>query len=81
MVNKVFLFAANKCHQSVIKDYDTLDLSTIKSEAIEEFVRNELEQMGMVTVDDRIQYETLRGYTNATLPEYAPGELLINLTL
>ncbi len=77
MVNKVFLFAANKCHQSVIKDYDTLDLSSIKSEAIEEFVRNELEQMGMVTVDDRIQYETLRGYTNATLPEYAPGELLI----
>lgn len=77
MVNKVFLFAANKCHQSRIKDYDDFEFSTLVPDEIEAIVSRELETMGMVTVDDHVQYEQLRGYTNATLPQYASGELFV----
>lgn len=75
MVNKVFLFAAQKCQQSSIKEYDTPDFSTLSRETLIDHIIKELDDMGMVCEKNDYDYAKLKTYTNATVPNYKYGEL------
>jgi very-short-patch-repair endonuclease len=75
MVNKVFLFAAAKCHQATIKTYDELDVSSLGETSLLEFVESELNLMGMTVSRSKNGFQTFSTYTNATLPIYKYGEL------
>lgn len=75
MINKVFLFAAGKCHKAAIKDYSLFDFEDINREGLYQYIEQELDQMGMVLSSITSEYKALTAYTNATLPEYGNGEL------
>ncbi len=75
MVNKVFLFAAQKCQQSSIKVYDTPDFSELTRETLVQHILQELDDMGMVCQPFEYDYAKLTSYTNATVPNYKYGEL------
>jgi len=77
MVNKVFLFAGAKCHGSSVKDYDEFDFSQLNQAELMEFVVSELDSIGMVATKDKSDYLFLKTYTNATVPQFKPGELKV----
>lgn len=75
MVNKVFLFAAQKCQQSSIKEYDTPDFTELTRESLVQHILKELDDMGMVCQPHDYDYAKLKAYTNASVPNYKYGEL------
>ena len=77
MVNKVFLFAAAKCQNSTIKEYDTPDFSELNRENLIDYITKELDEMGMTCSKNEFDYDKLKAYTNATVPNYKYGELKI----
>jgi len=77
MINKVFLFAGAKCHGSSIKIYEELDFSQLNQSQLMDYVVKELDSMGMVAVKDHSDYLFLKTYTNATVPDYKFGELIV----
>lgn len=77
MINKVFLFAGAKCHQSSIKNYDEMDFSLLNPEALMDYVVGELDEMGMVASKDPSDFLFLKTYTNATVPDFKYGELKV----